>query len=111
MRKDRADQLKPTDYFFLSPWIITLLVFWLFPVIASLILSFTDFQLLGASAHFVGFQNFRELFQDQGFRRSVINTIVFTIGTLPFTTAFALLLATLLNGKLPFKSFFQSVYF
>lgn len=95
----------------LSPWLATLLLFWLFPVAASLVLSFTDYQLLSGQGGFVGFDNFTALFSDQTFVRAVINTLLFTVGTLPFTIAFAILLAIFVNRNLPFKTFFQSVYF
>lgn len=111
MPDNSTQRLRLSDYFFLSPWLITLLLFWLFPILASLFLGFTDYRLLGSSYNFVGFENFAQLFRDETFVRSIVNTIVFTVGTLPFTTAFAVMLAIFLNGRLPLKTFFQSVYF
>jgi multiple sugar transport system permease protein len=95
----------------MSPWVITLFLFWLFPIVASLFLSVTDYRLLSGSYNLVGIDNFVQLFQDAAFTRAISNTFVFTIGTLPFTTCFAILLAIFLNGRLRFKTFFQSVYF
>jgi multiple sugar transport system permease protein len=111
MPTSSSHRLRLSDYFFLSPWIATLLVFWLFPIIASLVLGFTDFRLLSSDYRFVGLDNFVSLFHDGAFLRATINTAVFTVVTLPFTTAFALLLAIFLNGKLPLKTLFQSIYF
>ena len=87
------------------------MLFWLFPIVASLFLSFTDYRLLGSGYNFVGVDNFIALFRDATFVKSVINTLIFTVGTLPFTTCFAIVLAIFLNGRLPLKTFFQSVYF
>lgn len=95
----------------LTPWLATLLIFWLFPILASFILSFTDYQLLSGEHNFIGIGNFANLFQNQTFLRAILNTVVFTLGTLPFTIVFAILLATFVNRHLPFKTFFQSVYF
>lgn len=95
----------------LSPWILTLLLFWLLPIIASLILSLTDYHLLSGQYSFVGFDNFLSLFKDNIFLKAIGNTLVFTIGTLPFTTVFAILLAVFLNQQFPLRRFFQSVYF
>lgn len=104
-------RLRSGDYFFLSPWLLTLLIFWLFPIIASLVLSFSDYQLLTGHFKFVGLGNFVRLFSDPDFIKSCANTLIFTVGTLPFTTVFALLLAMFLNKNLPLRRFFQSVYF
>jgi multiple sugar transport system permease protein len=111
MPTNSTQRLRFSDYFFLSPWVITLILFWLFPIVASLLLSFTDYRLLSGSYSFVGFDNFAQLFRDAAFTKAIGNTLVFTICTLPFTTCFAILLAVFLNGRLPLKTFFQSVYF
>ncbi len=111
MPRSSTQRLRLSDHVFLSPWLATLILFWLFPIVASLVLSFTDYRLLSHNYSLVGFDNFLTLFHDEIFVKAVINTFVFTIGTLPFTTAFAILLAVFLNGRLPCKTFFQSVYF
>jgi multiple sugar transport system permease protein len=111
MPANSTQRLRLSDYFFLSPWVITLVLFWLFPIVASLFLSFTDYRLLSSSYSIVGFENFVQLFRDPAFTKAIANTFIFTIGTLPFTTGFAILLAVFLNGRLPFKTLFQSVYF
>lgn len=111
MQSASSTQFRNSDYFFLSPWILTLLLFWVFPILASLFLSFTDFRLLSDTFTFVGLGNYVELFKDGVFLRSLLNTTLFTVGTLPFTTIFAILLAVFLNQQLPFRRLFQSVYF
>ncbi len=111
MQSASSRQFRRADLFFLSPWILTLLLFWVFPIIASLLLSFTDFRLLSSSYNVVGLRNYFELFKDGVFLRSLLNTTIFTVGTLPFTTIFAILLAVFLNQRLPLRRLFQSVYF
>ncbi len=95
----------------LSPWLATLLLFWLFPIIASFVLSLTDYRLLTGEHAFVGLDNFARLFSDPIFLKAVLNTVLFTVGTLPFTICFAILLAVFVQRNLPLKTFFQSVYF
>ncbi|HET6739546.1 MAG TPA: sugar ABC transporter permease, partial [Kribbella sp.] len=56
-REDRAGWL------FVSPWVIGFLIFTAGPMIASLVLSFTDYQMIQAP-HTVGLDNYRELFDD-----------------------------------------------
>ncbi len=111
MPSNSTARFRSTDYFFLSPWVVTLLIFWLFPIAASLVLSFADYSLLAGEYRFVGFANFAQLLRDPDFIKATTNTLIFTVGTLPFTTCFALLLAIFLNGNLPGKRFFQSAYF
>jgi ABC-type sugar transport system permease subunit len=38
-----SQAFRRADIFFLSPWLLTLLIFWLFPILASLVLSFTKY--------------------------------------------------------------------
>ncbi len=104
-------QFRRTDLLFLSPWVLTLLLFWLFPIIASLVVSLTDYQLLSGRYSFVGLDNFGRLFADADFLRALTNTAIFTVGTLPFTTALAILLSMFVNSGLPARRLFQSVYF
>jgi multiple sugar transport system permease protein len=100
-----------TTPIFLSPWVITLLLFWLFPLLYSLYLSFTNYSLGVQDLKFIGLQNYIQLFSDTKFLASLKNTFVFVIGTIPFTTVFALLLALLINRKIRFATFFRSAYF
>ena len=53
-------------YSFLSPWLIGLVVFWLGPIVASVLLSFTDWSLAG-EASWVGTENYREMVGDYNF--------------------------------------------
>lgn len=106
----RSNRLSTTPIF-LSPWVITLLLFWLFPLLYSLYLSFTNYSLGVQSLEFIGLRNYIQLFSDTKFLASLKNTFVFVIGTIPFTTVFALLLALLINRKIRFATFFRSAYF
>jgi len=106
----RANKFGTTPIF-LSPWVITLFLFWLFPLLYSLYLSFTNYSLGVQGIEFIGLQNYIQLFSDTKFLASLKNTFVFVIGTIPFTTVFALLLALLINRKIRFATFFRSAYF
>jgi multiple sugar transport system permease protein len=106
-----STQFRRTDLAFLSPWLLTLALFWALPVLASFLLSFTDYRLLSGTFEVIGAENFVRLLGDPDFIKAALNTFIFTVGTLPFTTVFALLLAIFLNSNLPWRRFFQSVYF
>ncbi len=100
-----------TGWLFASPWIATLAIFWLFPLLYSLYLGFTDYKLLHSSYNWVGFNNFITLFSDYAFLQSLKNTFIFVIGTIPVTTVIALLLALLIDRKFPGRTIFRSGYF
>jgi multiple sugar transport system permease protein len=110
MKKNDIHQ-NSTTLIFLSPWILTLALFWVFPLLYSLYLSFTNYSLGTAAVDFVGLKNYFKLFYDAKFLASLKNTFIFVIGTIPFTTVFALLLALLINRKIKFATFFRSAYF
>ncbi|UCD94633.1 MAG: sugar ABC transporter permease [Candidatus Zixiibacteriota bacterium] len=98
-------------YLFASPWVLTFLIFWLFPLLYSLCLGFTDYRLLKPTYNWVGFSNFAALFSDRAFLESLKNTFIFVIGTIPFTTAIALFLALLIEKKFPGRTLFRSGFF
>ena len=59
----------------------------------------------------MGLQNFIDLLDDETFKASFVNTIVYTVGTVPLTLICSLGLAVLLNQKVKFRNFFRTVSF
>ncbi|HPA93327.1 MAG TPA: sugar ABC transporter permease [Petrotogaceae bacterium] len=101
-----------TVLIFLSPWIITFFVFELYPLLYSLFVSFTKYSGLNPQATFIGLENYARAFQDEVFIKSVLNTLIFVAGTLPFTIAIAILIAILLNHlNLKFNGLFKAGFF
>ena len=94
----------------IAPWFLTLLIFWAFPVVYSLFLSFTDYTVFAPSS-FVGLANYIKLFSDPYFLQTLKNTAFFVFGTIPFTTIIALILAVLIAEKIPGHRIFQAGYF
>ncbi|MEG0295010.1 carbohydrate ABC transporter permease [Enterococcus sp.] len=77
-KKKLSDNVK--SIFFLFPSWILLLIFFIGPMILTVIFSFSNLALTGANAsqfQFIGFDNFVQMFQDPNFRISIWNTIVF----------------------------------
>lgn len=64
-----------------------MLVIAVFPLLFSLFLSLTEWNLVGglSAIHFVGLDNFVELFRDNRFLLALKNNVLFTIGTVPVT--------------------------
>ena len=112
MKKQSYSLEKPVvTWTFLSPWLLTLGVFWLYPLLYSFYLSFTRYSTLGNKATWIGLDNYTRLFNDPVFWKALANTAIFVVGTIPFTTVFALLLAVLLNKNIAWKSFYRAAYF
>jgi multiple sugar transport system permease protein len=102
---------KYLPYLLLSPWIITFLVFWVYPLLYSLYLSFTKYKTLTSETIWIGFKNYEKLFTDDVFLRSLVNTLIFVVGTIPFTMGFALLFAVLLERVKRFQNLYRSALF
>jgi len=96
-----AQQQRIWGWIFLSPWIFGFLAFTLFPMIASLIFSFTNFRI-GEPIEFVGLRNWQNLFVDPNTSQSLFVTFRFALISLPFSLGIPLLLASLLNSKAVF---------
>lgn len=92
-------------YAFIGPWIVGLLLFTLGPMLASLVLSLTDFNLVKPEGtHFVGLDNYVRLTTDPTIGQSLVATFKFALFAIPLTMGASLGFAVLLNHpKLPFK--------
>jgi multiple sugar transport system permease protein len=91
-------------------------VFFFFPVLAALFMSFTDFDIYGLSdfknVRFIWFDNYKTLFGDPLFWTALRNTFYFVFIGGPLSLAVSLGAAMLLNSKLvKLKSFFRLIYF
>lgn len=95
---------------YVTPWLIGLLVFTAFPFIASFLLSFTDYNLMSAP-QFIGLQNYKTMFQDPIFKKSLVVTLKYVFMTVPFKLIFALFIAFLLNFKLKGVNLFRTAYY
>lgn len=95
MGKALKNQL--TGYFFISPFIIGFLAFTLFPVAASLYLSFTEYNMFSAPK-WTGLENYTKMFTgDRKYWKSVQVTFYYVIAGVPLRLAFALFIAMILN--------------
>lgn len=102
---------RSVTWLFLAPWLITLILFWAYPLFHSLYLSFTEYKTLSNEAAWVGLANYSRLLEDDVFWKALANTSIFVVGTIPFTTIFAIGLAVMLNRNIAWKSFYRSAFF
>jgi multiple sugar transport system permease protein len=93
------------------PAIVLVFLFILLPVVAVIVLGFTDFELGYAGFKFVGLDNYIELFTDRTFRQSLWNTAVYTAIVTPISILMALGLAVLIEAENIGRSFFRTAYF
>jgi multiple sugar transport system permease protein len=87
-----------TGLLFISPWLIGFLTFTLYPAVASLYYSFTNFKIL-QTPRWVGLDNYTGLINDPLFWKSLGNTLYLTVIGVPLAVVVALGIALLLNRK------------
>ncbi|WP_432901551.1 carbohydrate ABC transporter permease [Micromonospora matsumotoense] len=116
-RRTRRRRMTPTTrrearwaYVFLAPWIIGFLVFTAGPMLASLWLSFTEYDVI-SSPRFTGLDNYRRLAADPQVLRSLTNTIYYTLLHVPLVMAISLGLALLLQRVGRWQGFFRTVFY
>jgi multiple sugar transport system permease protein len=117
LNKKRVSRLERRErvwgWLFLSPWIIGFLVFSVGPMLASLVLSFTNANMVsGERAKFVGLRNWIFMLHDPTIFKSLGVTMRYMVIVVPFLLVVPLLLAILLNtSHLKGKGFFRSLFF
>jgi multiple sugar transport system permease protein len=105
------NRTRPAAVLLALPWLVTLLVFWLFPLVISFLMGFTDYRLLVKEYHWVGWDNYRALFSDPDFLQALKNTFIFVFGTIPVTTVLSLGMALLVNRHFKGRGIFRAAYF
>ncbi|MEN9937646.1 MAG: hypothetical protein RLZZ387_4225 [Chloroflexota bacterium] len=97
-------------WFFISPWVIGFLVFTMYPIIMSAYYSLTTYNI-SSPPRFIGFSNYTNLFKDSVFWKSLQVTSYYTLLSVPLGIIFGLLLAVLLNQKVPALGIFRTLYY
>src|SRR5690625_3297102 len=84
----------------------------LFPIIATFLLSFVDWKFVVGleQMQWVGFDNFKLIFSDQVFVKSLINNALFIL-SVPICMIFSLFLAVIIDQHVYLKSFFKVAFF
>jgi multiple sugar transport system permease protein len=98
-------------YVFLAPGFIIFTVFTLFALVFVVYLTFHEWSIIEPEKPFVGLQNYRDLIEDERFRRSVINTFYFTGASVPLAMICGLAIALLLNQPLRGRWVFRTAYY
>ena len=107
-RYDKRETL--AAFAFLSPWIIGFLVFTAGPMVWSLVLSFTNYNLVDTPKN-VGFRNYQRMFDDPRVHTALANTFIYALMFVPLAIIVALALAMLLNRVTAGAGFFRTVFY
>jgi multiple sugar transport system permease protein len=100
-------------YLFLLPAAIYVLIFYVYPIVNNVVMSFQRFtakSYVTGEAPFIGFGNFERLLSNPDFKVAVLNTVVFTVGSLFFQFTIGLGIAVFFNQKFPLSTFLRSLF-
>src|SRR3972149_4580757 len=101
-----------TAALFLLPGLALFIAFVIIPMIYSLRISFFDWNIVRPElSEWVGLQNYIQALQDPIFRRAVLNTLAYTLVTVPGQMILGLIVAILLNQNIRVKSLFRVLYY
>lgn len=112
MSVQRRNRFK--GYLFVSPWIIGFLLFTLYPIFYSVLISLNSIQVVpgNIAMEWKGLEFYNRAFNlDPGFKIDLGSTVFFIVCATPLILVFALIIALLLNGKYRFRTFFRAVFF
>lgn len=97
-------------YLFLLPWIMGLIMFTIIPIISSLYLSLTNYDIITAPV-FIGLENYKNMLTDAKFMQSMNVTFKYVSIGVPIKLIVALFIAVLLNRKIRGMSIYRAVYY
>jgi multiple sugar transport system permease protein len=106
----KRSRTKLLPYLLVSPYLLFVSVFVLFPVLFCLFLTFHKWNII-APMQFAGIDNYSRLFQDRLFWKAIGNTLKFLLLHIPLQLVLSLALAWLLNQKIRAVSFFRASFF
>ncbi|MDD2591245.1 MAG: sugar ABC transporter permease [Erysipelotrichaceae bacterium] len=99
-------------YLYLLPFIIGIGIFTLYPITYVFITSFKEgFKYITGAFEGFGLDNYQYVINDANFISALKNTSIYVMVVVPISTGLAILIANLLNKKIKFIGFFQTVYF
>lgn len=101
-------------FLFTLPWLIGLVVFFMIPIIQSVIYSFSDLRIDASSVNttFSGFKNYKFiLFEDPNFINNLLSGLKNIFIQVPFILVLSMILGILLNNEFKGRIFFRSLYF
>jgi putative chitobiose transport system permease protein len=102
-------KLQLTPYLFLAPALLVIAIFVLYPILAVVYYSFTDYSIV-TPPEWIGLQNYQGLLRDSNFWLALRNSFLYLIVT-PTLILLCIALAIVVNRKLPFINAFRALYY
>jgi multiple sugar transport system permease protein len=96
---------------FITPCLLGFLIFNIGPIVASLLLSFTDYDILGRTAEWIGLDNYRKAFSDRLFLISLKNTLYYTLFRIPLSLALAFGLAIMVRRATMASTVYRTAFY
>lgn len=110
LRSTNARREALAFYLLIAPWLIGFIVFLAYPMVRSLYLSFTTYNLFSPPV-WVGLQNYQSIASDEKFWQSLKVTVLYALGSVPGGTLIALGIALVLAQKLRGINFWRTIFF
>lgn len=110
LKKTKTIFAKNKFLIFILPWLIGFVLLTIIPMISSLIISLTEWNIL-SSPKFVGFDNYINVFKDPLFYKSLRVTLVFTALSVPINVVLSLFVAILLNSEIKCINLYRTIYY
>jgi multiple sugar transport system permease protein len=98
-------------WLFASPYLLYAIIFFLIPLVWSLFLSVTDWNLISPTYSFVGLENYTEALKSQGVQSAFFVTFKFMAVFVPLVIAFSIIVALIVQGLPRFKGLFLIGFF
>jgi multiple sugar transport system permease protein len=109
-RKTRTRNDNLAGYLFIGPWLIGFLGLTLLPMVASLYLSFTAYDIFTAP-RWIGLNNFQTMWADARYWISVRATFYYVFTAIPLRLTFALAIAMLLNTGFSMLGLYRAIFY
>jgi multiple sugar transport system permease protein len=107
----RRDPQSRGGYMLILPMLIYFAIFFIYPIVSSLTLSFWDYNPLEPNHPFVGLANYYDCLSDDNFLKAFKNTVVYAFWTVLLGASLSLFLAILLNRALEAVGLYRTLYF
>ena len=110
LAKKEAGRDNKAAYLFLLPWLVGLVVITIGPMLASLYLSFTNYNLIQAP-EWIGLENYVRMLEDARLHNSLRVTFTYVFVSTPLQLALALAIALVLNKGMKGLPFYRSIFY
>ncbi len=101
---------KIAPYVFVIPFVLTFLIFFVYPIISTVRMSFQN--ILPGQVEWTGWSNYDRIFKDKIFGTAVVNSVRYMVITCALLIPFPMLFAYMISSRsMKFSNFFKSIYF